>query len=71
MDKTDLITASQAAELLGVTRQAVAGRIKRGSLVAVDEKWQGAMRQPLYRRSDVEALRPKADPSEAISGAAA
>lgn len=64
MEETDLITAAEAARILGVKRQAIQGRVKRGTLVAVDERWQGAMRQPLYRRSDVLALRPNTEPSE-------
>ncbi len=70
MEETDLISAAEAAKILGVSRQAIRAREESGSLVPVEVEWRGAQRQPKFRRSDVEALKPNTDPSKAIGRAA-
>jgi hypothetical protein len=70
MEETDLVTAAQAAEILDVSPQAIRAREVNGSLVPVEIKWRGAQRRPMFKRSDVEALKPNTDPSKAIGGAA-
>lgn len=54
----DLITISAAATLLGVTTQAVSGRIARGDLIAVDDPAEpNPQRRRRVSRTAVEALR--------------
>ncbi len=60
--ETDLIGASDAARLLGVERSTIKRYEERGRLVPVQIHYEGLRRKPLFRRADVEALRP-ADPS--------
>lgn len=71
MEETDLISAAKAAELLGVSRQAIRAREESGSLVPAEVEWRGAQRRPKFRRSDVEALKPNKEPSEVPSQPAA
>jgi Zn-dependent peptidase ImmA (M78 family) len=70
MEETDLISAKEAAKLLGVSKQAIRAREESGSLIPAEVEWRGAQRRPKFRRSDVEALKPKTDPSQAIGRAA-
>jgi len=60
--ETDLIGASDAARLLGVERSTIKRYEERGRLVPVQIHYEGLRRKPLFRRADVEALRPP-DPS--------
>ena len=54
----DLITISEAAALLGVTTQAVSGRIARGGLAAYDDHTErNPQRRRRVRRAAVEALK--------------
>ena len=62
-EKTDLISAAEAAKILGVSREAIRAREEHGSLVPAAIEWRGAQRRPKFRRSDVEALRPNEDSS--------
>lgn len=54
-DGEELVTAAQAAEILGFTRQAVINRVKDGRLVPAS-KLPTATGAYLFRRADVEAL---------------
>ena len=69
-EETDLISAAEAAKILGVSREAIRAREEHGSLVPAAVEYRGAQRRPKFRRSDVEALRPR-DPSSSIGRAAA
>lgn len=57
MEDEELVTAAEAARILGVSRQAVQGRLDRGSLTPVKFIYRGSQRRPMYRRADIEALR--------------
>lgn len=63
-DGQELVTAAQAAEILGFTRQAVINRVKDGRLVPAS-KLPTATGAYLFRRADVDALLP--EPTEATS----
>lgn len=53
----DLITISEAAALLGVSTQAISGRIARGELAAYEDPAEpNPRRRRRVRRADVEAL---------------
>lgn len=60
--KEELISAAEAARLLGVDRSAIWHAEQRGKLTPVRVEWEGRRRRPLFERADVEALKPP-DPS--------
>lgn len=70
MNEDDLISAAEAAKILGVSREAIRAREEHGSLTPAAVEWRGAQRRPKFKRSDVEALKPKTDPSSALGRAA-
>ena len=54
VDREDLVTLSQAAKMLGVSVQAVAGRISRGKFAVIIDLEAGLRRRRrLLRRVDV------------------
>jgi DNA-binding transcriptional MerR regulator len=64
-EETDLISAAEAARILGVSREAIRAREERGSLVPAKVEWRGSQRRPQFRRSDVEALKAQQGPNPA------
>jgi len=62
MDESDLISAAEAARILGVSREAIRQREQSGSLVPAQVDYHGGQRRPRYRRADVEALRRQPPP---------
>lgn len=56
-ESEELVSAAEAARILGVSRQAITLRQKHGSLVPARVAYRGGQRRPLFRRADVEALR--------------
>lgn len=63
MNTEDLISAAEAARILGVSREAIRAREEHGSLVPARVEWRGSQRRPKFRRGDVEALKRQSDPS--------
>ena len=71
MANDELITISAAAELLGIHRQTLVSRIKRGDLEAL--RMPPSRTAPrgwrlLVKRSEVEALRPTLRPQRKGAG---
>ncbi len=57
MDDKDLLTAIEAAEMLGISRSMLQKHIDLGHLKPVDEKTAIRKRRKLrFNRSDIEAL---------------
>lgn len=61
--ETDLVEAAEAARILGVERSTIRRYEERGRLTPADVRYEGLRRKPLFKRSDVEALRPPTEPS--------
>lgn len=63
--EADLVEAAEAARILGVERSTVTRYEQRRLIVPVDVKYEGRRRKPLFRRADVEKLKPDHPPEQA------
>ena len=59
MTEETLIDAAEASRLLGVKRSTVHKYEERGKLVPVETRYEGQRRKPMFRRIDVEKLKPQ------------
>jgi hypothetical protein len=60
----ELVRAVDAARILGVQRSTIKRYEERGKLTPARVDYAGLRRYPLFRRKDVEALRPESPSSE-------
>jgi DNA-binding transcriptional MerR regulator len=57
--ESELINRPAAAKMLGVQEGQIRRYEKRGELAVADTQMLGQQRRPLYRKSDVEAIKAK------------
>jgi DNA-binding transcriptional MerR regulator len=60
-DTPELINRPDAAKFLGVKEGQIRRYEKRGELPVADTQMFGQQRRPLYRKSDLEAIKAKRD----------